>query len=205
MRIAIALLDPRIKLDLHRILSRWVSENVVNLVGYSTTLRELIPRISSLNPDLIITEQGAISELNSVEILKEYYPNIKILFYSDCPEDLNEYIWAMNGYCHRQSGNLLMALTVLKTGSYYWDAQIYTALKKMKNSSVNYSFTPRQFQVLKLLETGATNKQIASEMGIASDTVKAHIRNIMNKLMVDNRTELVSFIHRNRLISSYQP
>jgi DNA-binding NarL/FixJ family response regulator len=52
--------------------------------------------------------------------------------------------------------------------------------------------TPRQLAVLGQLKLGKTNRLIARELGVTESTVKAHLRNIMKKMRVINRTEAVS-------------
>jgi DNA-binding NarL/FixJ family response regulator len=54
-----------------------------------------------------------------------------------------------------------------------------------------YRFSPRQLQVLERLNEGKQNKLIANELGISEATVKVHMRNMMKKLNVRNRTQLV--------------
>ena len=51
--------------------------------------------------------------------------------------------------------------------------------------------TPKQFQVLKLLQNGLLNKQIAFDLNITEATVKAHISAIFRKLNVNTRTQAV--------------
>lgn len=53
----------------------------------------------------------------------------------------------------------------------------------------NQKFTPRQLQVLTLIRQGKPNKIIAHELGMQESTVKVHVREIMKKLKVTNRTE----------------
>jgi DNA-binding NarL/FixJ family response regulator len=53
------------------------------------------------------------------------------------------------------------------------------------------SFSPRQLQVLERLNEGKQNKVIANELGMSEATVKVHMRNMMKKLNVLNRTQLV--------------
>ena len=52
-------------------------------------------------------------------------------------------------------------------------------------------FTHRQFVVLKCLREGKANRTIATELGMSEGTVKAHVRNIMQKLNATNRTQVV--------------
>lgn len=58
------------------------------------------------------------------------------------------------------------------------------------NTKVTY-LTPTEQKALRILMEGNTNKQIAQEMGLTEDTVKAHLYNIMIKKGMSNRLELV--------------
>lgn len=60
--------------------------------------------------------------------------------------------------------------------------------------------TPRQKQILQGLVDGFSNKEIARELGIIEGTVKAHIRSLMSKLGVRNRTQLAVMATRGGLI-----
>ncbi|WP_067620992.1 response regulator transcription factor [Alicyclobacillus acidiphilus] len=65
-----------------------------------------------------------------------------------------------------------------------------------KKVDSSMAFTPRELEVLHYLLTGATNQEIAQSMGISSNTVKFHIKNVFRKLHVKNRVELVGkFTH----------
>ena len=52
--------------------------------------------------------------------------------------------------------------------------------------------TPREREVLMLIERGMTNKQIASNLGIEVRTVKNHVHNLLEKLSVERRTQAVA-------------
>ncbi len=51
-------------------------------------------------------------------------------------------------------------------------------------------FTPRQAEVVQTLRRGKANKIIACELSLRENTVKVHVRNIMEKLKATNRTEV---------------
>lgn len=61
------------------------------------------------------------------------------------------------------------------------------------------ALTPRQGNVLALLSEGKTNKAIAESLGMCENTVKAHVKHIMRKLSVNNRTEAA--LMADRLVS----
>ena len=60
--------------------------------------------------------------------------------------------------------------------------------------------TARELEVLDLIAQGLTNRQIAHSLGVKEETVKMHVRNIMDKLQVQDRTEAVTLAHRRGII-----
>jgi len=56
--------------------------------------------------------------------------------------------------------------------------------------------TPRQKQVAELLMTGASNQEIADDMGLKMPTIKLHVRNICSKLGVTNRTKAALMLYK---------
>lgn len=60
--------------------------------------------------------------------------------------------------------------------------------------------TPREVSVLELIAEGHSNREIAARLFVAENTVKNHVRNVLEKLHVHSRTEAVLFAVRERLI-----
>jgi DNA-binding NarL/FixJ family response regulator len=57
--------------------------------------------------------------------------------------------------------------------------------------------TAREREVIELIGEGLSNKEIASRLGIASHTVKSHVRNVMEKLAMHTRLQIAAFAHRS--------
>jgi len=55
--------------------------------------------------------------------------------------------------------------------------------------------TPRQRQLLRRVELGGTNRQVASDLGVAEGTVRKHLEHIYTRLDVHSRTEAVALLH----------
>jgi DNA-binding NarL/FixJ family response regulator len=62
------------------------------------------------------------------------------------------------------------------------------------------ALTPREIEVLELVATGATNKEIAGALYITENTVKIHLRNILEKLHLQNRLQAAVYAVRQRLV-----
>jgi len=57
--------------------------------------------------------------------------------------------------------------------------------------------TPREREVVNLIAEGLGNKEIAARLHIATHTVKSHVRNIMEKLMLHTRLQIAAYAHRD--------
>src|SRR5690606_5876202 len=73
-------------------------------------------------------------------------------------------------------------------------------LMAREGSETPASLTNRERQVLCLVATGRTNREIAAELGISAHTVARHLGNIFDKLGVSSRTAASAFVHRHGLV-----
>lgn len=64
------------------------------------------------------------------------------------------------------------------------------------------NLSPREKEVLRLLSQGKTNKEIATVLTITQDTVKSHLKNILEKLHLENRLQAVAHAVREGLINN---
>lgn len=89
--------------------------------------------------------------------------------------------------------------TVLKGDIYRPNSQ--TNSQEGENQKETTHITNRQKEILHLLSQGLLNKQIASELGISANTVKAHLYEIFRNLDVNNRTAAVKTAFQQGIIS----
>lgn len=57
--------------------------------------------------------------------------------------------------------------------------------------------TEREREVIALIAAGLSNKEIAKDLNIATDTVKSHVRNVMDKLALHSRLQIAAYAHRH--------
>jgi two-component system NarL family response regulator len=81
---------------------------------------------------------------------------------------------------------LLRAIHAVHAGEKYLPAGVAAALE---SSALPAGLSAREMEVLSLIVKGLGNKQIAYALGIAEHTVKNHVKNILSKLSVDDRTQ----------------
>jgi DNA-binding NarL/FixJ family response regulator len=80
-------------------------------------------------------------------------------------------------------------------------AQVETIKQQERASrSASHGLTPRELQVLQLLATGQTNKQIAAELVLSEKTIDRHVSNILAKLCVPSRAAATAYAYRHQLL-----
>ncbi len=73
--------------------------------------------------------------------------------------------------------------------------------KPTKDGGTQEALTDREQEVLQLMVDGTTsNRRLAKDLGVSENTVKFHVRNILDKLHLHNRAQVVGFALRNRLV-----
>lgn len=186
--------------------------DVVGQVGDGEAAVETALR---LHPDLILLDIS-MPGLTGLEVLRQIraqLPDTRVvmLTVSDRDDDLFAAIEAgAHGYLLKSltGDEFLEMLDGLQRGEAALTRQMTTRLLRRfhddqpDRSRSSSPLTPRELELLQLVARGLSNKAIARELSVSENTVKYHLKNIMQKLDVQNRTEAVSRALRDGLISS---
>lgn len=148
-----------------------------------------------LEPDLIILDLNmkGLSGLDTLKALRTegIDARILILTVSDAKNDIFNLIDAgADGYLLKDTepDTLLSQIKRISQGEVILSDSIKNLLLERKNEDDPiYSLTDREMNVLELIATGLSNKQIAGQLFISEETVKVHIRNLLRKLNVHSR------------------
>ncbi|MDY0494920.1 response regulator [Pasteurella multocida] len=159
-------------------------------------------------PDLIILDLNmkGLSGLDTLKALRAegIDARILILTVSDLKSDIFTLIDAgANGYLLKDTepDALLSQIQRIAQGEVILSDSIKDALiERQMNADPIYSLTDREMDVLRLIATGLSNKQIAGQLFISEETVKVHIRNLLRKLNVHSRVAatVLYFEHKGR-------
>jgi len=175
------------------------------LVGEATDGLEATKFAGELNPDVIVIDirMGGMDGIEATRRVKELQPDIAVLVLTVLEEAdyLLEAVRAgASGYllkdCSRQQ--LLTAIRTLRAGGSLLDSQTMGRLLQQLRRSSDHSvvvssptsaLTAREIEVLRLLCEGRNNKEIAEVLVLSVNTVKTHVKRIMAKLNVSDRTQ----------------
>jgi len=93
-------------------------------------------------------------------------------------------------------------LPPLLTSSLFSEIVEHVAKKVKGNPFKSVRMTSREREVVELIAEGLSNKQIASRLNLAVDTVKSHVHNILEKLELHTRLEIANYHHSSTPLSS---
>lgn len=89
------------------------------------------------------------------------------------------------------------SIAAVSQGKTYYPPEVLETLRKQDPKSV---FSKRQLEVLQLLATGLTSKQIGNKLFISETTVRSHKENLLNRIGVGTISELLVFAAKNDLV-----
>lgn len=141
--------------------------------------------------DLRMPEMGGVEATRA--ICREF-PNARIIVLTtyDGDEDIHRALQAgARGYLlkHMLRRELVAAVRAVQGGERYIPAEVATRLAERDEGS---TLTPREMEVLRLVSRGLTNDEIGGVLGIGTGTISTHVRSILRKLEVSDRTEAVT-------------
>ena len=180
------------------------SMDVAEVVGEASNGEEAIAQFMALRPDVLTLDlrmPGLDGQLVIEQLIAEDpKAGILVMTMFDQEEDVYNAMRAgAKGYILKSSSRLEMiaAIQAVGTGERFLPAQLAETLAVRLAAP---TLTPREREVLELMQQGTSNKQIARNLNVAEGTVKAHVREILTKLVAISRTEAVNLALRRGLL-----
>ncbi len=176
----------------------------LQVVGEAANGLEAVARFHELRPDLTVMDlrmpvKGGVEAIAEIRMAAPAAA-ILVLSTSDGDEDIFRALEAgAAGYVlkHSSDEELVPAIRKLLAGKGWLSSEVS---KQLAWRSKQEPLTERERDVLKLLSRGEANKQIADLLAISENTVKTHLRSILAKLQVRDRTEAVTVALRRGII-----
>jgi DNA-binding NarL/FixJ family response regulator len=210
MRILIIEDDPLMQLGLEQALSNYPE---LEIVGQAEDGYTAVQLAIALKPDLIVMDIGLprLDGISATKKIKEVLPEVRVVMLTSHTLQ-TEVVAALScgadAYCIKGASleRLLSAIEAAKDGATYLDPQIARiVLDNLKTPSPQANqnidlLSQREVEVLKLIVQGKSNTEIAEELFLSTNTIKTHVRGIMNKLAVDDRVQAAVVALRSGLV-----
>jgi DNA-binding NarL/FixJ family response regulator len=192
-------------------------EEDIDVVGEAGDGHEAVQKAQELMPDVILMDvrMPRRSGIEATQQIKDVLPHVKILMLTISDEEADLYDAIKAG----ASGYLLKEISIDEVADAIrsvWAGQSrispsmaskllteFAAISKRADESQRLPaprLTDREMEVLKLVAQGLNNRDIAKELFISENTVKNHIRNILEKLHLHSRMEAVVYAVREKLL-----
>lgn len=207
-KIRLALVDDH-KLFRCGIKSLFENSSNICVVAEAQNGKDGISKIIAQNPDVVLLdlELGDINGLELIEKVMAQKPNVKFAILTT---HINEHVvnkamkMGIYGYILKDVNSELLDLIVksIASGAMWIDKKAVQILREINPNIVpqaqvsrsnfkttHANLTAREYEVLKLVVEGMSNSQIAAALNISEHTSKAHVCNIIQKLVVDDRTQ----------------
>jgi len=168
----------------------------MSVVGHAKNGLEAVARFRELKPDVVLMDL-AMPELGGVaaiSAIRSEFPAARILVLTTYDGDETVFRALENGakgYLLKDctTPDLLAAIRKVHAGGAHVSER--AAARLAERAIAGAALSPREIEVLKLIASGKSNKEIAGLLFVGEGTVKTHVINIHHKLGVDDRTEAV--------------
>lgn len=180
------------------------------IVGEAETAKEGIELAVELKPDVIIVDFAlpGMNGLETTSALKTINTNFRVLMLTSRDDEnfiLSAFNSGVDGYCLKDAKpeQLLSAVDSVSFGTGWLDPLIERQVlnynsnsgKEQSASAIkvmtadDFLLTSREKEVLGFIVAGMSNQQIAHKLGLSVQTVKVHVRHLLEKMMVADRTQ----------------
>ena len=185
----------------------------IEVVGEAKVGSETLELAGTLHPDVVLLDVTMPPEngIKTAKRLKAAHPEIVLLFLTMHEDEalLHEALRAgAAGYVTKRAeeSEILQAIHAVIHGDIYVHPAMTRALlhrpvtTEHRRGMPEVSLTRRELDVLRLLAKGNTNRQIANLLNLSMRTVENHRANLMGKLGLVSRVELVSYAEQHNLL-----
>jgi len=197
------------------------TEEQIDVIAEAENGEEAIAKAEELAPDVVLMDvrMPRVNGIEAARAIRNSSPTTKIIMLtvSDEDDDLYEAIKAgANSYLLKEVSveEVPEAIRAVVQGQSLISPSMaskllneYTSLARRAEEKQQFpspTLTVRELEVLKLVAKGQSNREIGEELYISENTVKNHVRNILEKLHLHSRMEAVIYAVRERLLNIHE-
>lgn len=181
----------------------------ISIVSEAQSAKEALEKVRAYRPDVVLMDIG-LPDMNGIETTKkilDQFEGVKVIMLTSHiseQEVMDSLAAGANAYVMKDINTeiLMMVIRTVKEGAIWLDPKVAPIIRE-KNAGIipqrqlsrasfkaqHSNLTEREYEVLKLVVDGKSNHEIAQELTISEHTAKAHVCNIIQKMVVDDRTQ----------------
>ena len=181
----------------------------IKLIAEADCGKDAVEKAKVLNPDVILMDIG-LPDISGIEATRRILANnpeqkvVMLTSHIDDKEVMSSLTAGAYAYVIKDINTeiLLMVIKTVSEGAIWLDPQIVPLIRDKSSCFIpqkqtsraafraqHANLTEREYEVLKLVVDGQSNAQIADTLTISEHTAKAHVCNIIQKHVVDDRTQ----------------
>ncbi|MDR3587298.1 MAG: response regulator transcription factor [Desulfosporosinus sp.] len=204
MNILIVVDHPLMRRGLNAVIS---DEADMNIIGEAADTDEAVENVTRIKPDIALVDikLKGVSGLDIVKVCMEKVPECKYIIITTSVDEgdfRRAHELGVDGYILKEAfpEELITAIRLVNRGRKYYDPSMidYMIIKGETDSWVE-QLTPRELDVLKALEEGLKNRDIAKKLFITEYTVKKYVSQLLAKLNLCDRTQVALFAREKRI------
>ncbi|NLG69234.1 MAG: response regulator transcription factor [Firmicutes bacterium] len=184
----------------------------IEVVGEASDGEQAVAMVQQSQPDVVVMDisMPGTSGLEAIRRIRRDWPQVKVLALTI--HESEDYILhvlraGVHGYVVKRAAGqeLLSAIRAVMRGESYLHPAIVQVvlsdyLHRLEHGQEEPLLTEREREIVRLIAEGYKNREIAQRLNISLKTVETHRANIMQKLNINDRVQLVRFAIRTRLI-----
>ena len=195
--------------DDHFLISQGISSLLTDepdfeISGVSNKPTEVLAMLEKKPADILLTDisMPVMSGIELTGLVLKKYPHMRVLALSmfNDPKVIKEMIDAgIRGYVLKDTSReeLVLALNTIASGEKYFSEVVQQELEK-EDTAVR--LTTREMEIIKLIASEHSSRQIAEKLYISERTVESHRSNILRKTAAGNTAGLIQYAYQNKII-----
>ena len=180
-------------------------EEDIEVVGEAGEGKEAVQKAQELKPDLVLMDvvMPGMSGVDACQEIRNLLPETRVVMLTASGDEESvtaSLVAGAHGYVLKAAGrdDLLRAIRAVAQGESTLDPSVtrlvterFSQLVSLERQREVEQLTPREKEVLLLVAQGSTNKEVANDLNISEFTARNMVSNILGKLGLGNRSELV--------------
>jgi DNA-binding NarL/FixJ family response regulator len=191
-------------------------EKDFDVVGDAANGEEAVAQARKFHPDVVLLDlkMPLLDGIGAAREIKKVLPRTRILMLTgiDAAGDILKALDAgADGYVLKEVSpeELIHAIRVVAAGEAYLEPSVTKlVIERMRGGTRAHRgpataiehLTPREREILQLMATSATNREMAEKLNLSEETIRSHTKNILAKLEQPNRTQAVLYALREGLV-----